>query len=88
MKKTEVYPDKTNTNEVPMKLSSLLLPGEYLSSFSTDTVEVESVAASHTAVVPGCLFICLRGMRYDTHCLLSAVAQAGAVAALVRDRFA
>lgn len=66
-----------------MKLSSLLLPGEYLSSFSADTVEVESVTTSHSSVKQGSLFICLRGTRYDTHSLLSAVQRAGAVAALV-----
>lgn len=66
-----------------MKLSSLLLPGEYLSTFSTDTVEVASVTANHTAVKPGSLFICLRGTRYDAHNLLATAHRAGAVAALV-----
>lgn len=66
-----------------MKLSSLLLPGEYLSSYDADSIEISSVATSHTAIKPGCLFICLRGTRYDAHNLLATAAREGASAALV-----
>lgn len=68
-----------------MKLSSLLLPGEYTSTVPAGDIEVESICTHGGAVTPGCLFICIRGTRYDSHNLLTVAARGGAVAAIVEE---
>ncbi len=66
-----------------MKLSALLLPEEYISLYDANSIDIDTVEIRSDRVRPGSLFICLRGSRYDAHCLLDAVYQKGAVAAVV-----
>lgn len=68
-----------------MKLSALLFPGEYTSAYHTEEIEITSICFTCEAVRQGSLFICLCGTHYNTHALLSTVAENGAAAALVED---
>lgn len=66
-----------------MKLSRLLYEGEYTASVSAEDVEITGIASDTRAIRPGCLFICLRGSRFDSHTLLSLLEEKGAAAAIV-----
>ncbi len=68
-----------------MKLSTLLLPDEYSSPYSAETIEITSVTANASAITEGALFLCLRGTRYDGHALLQLAARRGAAAAVVEE---
>lgn len=68
-----------------MELSSLLFPGEYTSTYSTRGITVTSVCHRGDRITKGCLFICIRGTRYDSHTLLRSAQLNGAAAALVED---
>ncbi len=65
-----------------MKLSSLLFSGEYRSCFSRD-LNITKVARDLGEIIPGCLFFCIRGARFDTHHMLPEIAARGAAAAVV-----
>lgn len=66
-----------------MKLSSLLFQGEYTGKISPDSIEVTQVVSDTRALTKGCLFICLRGARFDSHTLLGMIEASGAAAAIV-----
>lgn len=66
-----------------MKLSQLLYEGEYTGNSDPALIEVGRVVTDTRALFPGCLFICLRGARLDSHTLLSLVEKGGAAAAIV-----
>lgn len=66
-----------------MKLSKLLYPGEYTSATSAEEIEVSGIVSDTAALRRGCLFICLRGTRFDSHTLTSRVEEAGAAAVVV-----
>lgn len=68
-----------------MKLSALLLPEEYTSAYCAEEIEIGSVCINAAKLQKGCLFICLRGTRYDSHNLLTTAASAQAAAALVEE---
>ncbi|MBQ8859028.1 MAG: UDP-N-acetylmuramoyl-L-alanyl-D-glutamate--2,6-diaminopimelate ligase [Clostridia bacterium] len=68
-----------------MKLSEILLPGEYTSLHSPEDIEIESICYSSEDACRGALFICIRGTRYDSHLLLRTAAQAGIAAAVVEE---
>ncbi len=68
-----------------MTLSSLLCEGEYVSSYDPAQIEVQGICVHLPSLTPGCLFLCLRGMHYDTHAMLAAVARGGAAAAIVEE---
>ena len=68
-----------------MKLSALLMPDEYSSSVDPENIEITGIAVSGSALFRGCLFICIRGTRYDSHNLLTLAAKSGAAAAFVED---
>lgn len=68
-----------------MELSALLFPGEYTSTYSTRGIEISTVCYRGSQITPGCLFICLRGTRYDGHALLRTAQAVGAAAALVEE---
>lgn len=68
-----------------MKLSSLLHEGEYSSPHDPSDIEITRVCCTTEQVSEGCLFVCIRGTRYDSHLLLQRVAAQGAAAALIED---
>lgn len=68
-----------------MKLSALLLPGEFSSPYEPDRIDISSICYKSDRVTQGCLFVCMRGTRYDSHLLLQKVAAQGAAAALIED---
>lgn len=63
-----------------MKLSKLLYPGEYTSFQSPEEIEISGIVSDTRGLYPGCLFICLRGARHDSHTLAQRVEEAGAAA--------
>ncbi|MBQ2718911.1 MAG: UDP-N-acetylmuramoyl-L-alanyl-D-glutamate--2,6-diaminopimelate ligase [Clostridia bacterium] len=68
-----------------MKLSKLLYEGEYTGGGDPREIEVSSIVTDTRALTPGCLFICLRGTRFDSHTLLSLVEGKRAAAAIVEQ---
>lgn len=68
-----------------IQLSDLLYPGEYTSPMDAAALSVCGICYDTAKLTPGCVFVCLRGTRCDTHSLLPAVAAAGAAAAVVED---
>ncbi|MBQ8175172.1 MAG: UDP-N-acetylmuramoyl-L-alanyl-D-glutamate--2,6-diaminopimelate ligase [Clostridia bacterium] len=68
-----------------MKLSSLLFEGEFSSPYDPQSIEIGGICCAGDRVTDGCLFVCIRGTRYDSHLLLQKVAAAGAAAALIED---
>lgn len=66
-----------------MKISELLLPGEYTAEGDLAELSVTRPVSDPRALHPGCLFLCLRGLRFDTHTLLKKVEEAGAAAVVV-----
>ncbi len=66
-----------------MKLSSLLYSGEYVSRHSPDTVEITAIVSDTRGLCPGCLFVCLKGQRFDSHTLLQKIKEGGAAAIVV-----
>ena len=68
-----------------MELSALLFPGEYTSSYSPKGIHISGISYRSEEIERGCLFVCLRGTRYDAHTLLRAAGAGGAAAALVEE---
>ncbi len=68
-----------------MKLSALLFSGEYSSVYSPDEIEIQDICYMGDHITPGCLFICIRGTRYDSHLLIKTAAQEKAAAVIVED---
>lgn len=68
-----------------MKLSEILLPGEYTSPYSPEDIEIERICYNSEKACRGALFICIRGTRYDSHLLLRAAAQSEIAAAIVEE---
>ena len=66
-----------------MKLSKLLYPGEYTSASSPEEIEISGIVSDTAALCKGCLFICLRGTRFDSHTLLTRIEEAEAAAVIV-----
>ncbi len=68
-----------------MKLSALLLEGEYKSRYSPEAIEITRIVSDTRALTPDCLFICLRGSRIDTHTMIERIAAAGVAAVLAEQ---
>ena len=68
-----------------MKLSSLLLKGEYSSPYNPKDIEISEICYTGDRITPGCLFICMRGTRYDSHLLLKTALQGNAAAVIVEE---
>lgn len=66
-----------------MKLSSLLHKNEYRTSGDDRDPEISAVCCDRANVSQGCLFVCIRGGRFDTHHMLPEIVRAGAAAAIV-----
>lgn len=63
-----------------MKLSNLLYPDEYQSSFDPERIEITRIVSDARSLSEGVLFICLRGTRFDSHTLLKKAEEAKAAA--------
>ncbi len=68
-----------------MKLSELLYEGEYKSRYSPEAIEITRIVSDTRALEPHCLFICLKGARFDTHTLIERIGEAGASAILAEQ---
>ncbi len=68
-----------------MKLSELLYEGEYTSLHSPEKIEVSHIASDTRGLCQGCLFVCLRGLRFDSHTLLEKIKEGGAAAIIVES---
>ncbi len=66
-----------------MKLSSLLYEGEYVSEYSPENMEITAIVSDTRGLRPGCLFVCLKGLRFDSHTLLQKIKDGGAAAIVV-----
>ncbi len=69
-----------------MKLSCLLLPGEYRSESSPEEIEIRHICHDLRTVKEGCVFICLRSVRLDFSDLVHRLKEAGAVAVITDER--
>ncbi len=63
-----------------MKLSELLYEGEYTSRYDPREIEITGIVSDTRGLTPGCLFVCLRGMRFDSHTLVKKIMEGGAAA--------
>ena len=68
-----------------MKLSELLYEGEYRSHYSPEAIEITRIVSDTRALEPRCLFVCLKGTRFDTHTLMERIDEAGAAAILAEQ---
>jgi len=68
-----------------MKLNGLQLKNNLtcLSSSGSWDVSVDGVVTDSRKITPGCLFVALRGERFDAHDFLNEIAEQGAVAVVV-----
>ncbi len=71
-----------------MKLSQILHKDEYTSACSAEDVEIEGICSDTRHEIKGNLFVCIKGTRFDAHCLLGYVKDKGAAAVLVEEGFA
>ena len=68
-----------------MKLSQILFRDEYTSNTDPDRIEFAHIITHTAELSPGDLFVCLRGLRYDSHTLIGMIEQGGAVAVIAED---
>ena len=66
-----------------MKLSELLYPNEYTSVHSTDDIDITEIVSDTSLLSPGCLFVCIRGTKHDTHQAIPYIARCGTSAIIV-----
>ncbi|MBT0962496.1 UDP-N-acetylmuramoyl-tripeptide--D-alanyl-D-alanine ligase [Denitromonas iodatirespirans] len=59
-----------------------------LGAHATGQASIDAVLSDSRTLVPGCLFVALRGERFDGHDYLDAARQAGAAAAMVDRAYA
>ena len=57
----------------------------HIEVFGSDNLQITDVTADSRMVIPGSLFICLKGATVDGHKFLKSAVEKGAVAALVED---
>ena len=68
-----------------MKLSELLMEGEYSSKCPPYTVEITEIVSDTSKITEGCLFICIKGSKYNPHKMLSFIEKRGASAVIVEE---
>lgn len=68
-----------------MRLSSLLYEGEYTSAYAPDDIEVSAIVSDTRGLRAGCLFVCLKGQRFDSHTLLQKIKEGGAAAIVIEN---
>lgn len=66
-----------------MELNRLLREGEYEGEPIPDGIEITGIENDGEKIAPGCLFICHKGEKFDSHVLLRTLAGAGCAAAVV-----
>ncbi len=67
-----------------MKLTKIL-EGVALAAPITNDMEITGLAYDSRRVVPGCLFVCIKGYQTDGHLYIQNAIEAGAAAVLVQD---
>ena len=68
-----------------MKLSEILFQEEYASAFLAEEIEIEGICTNTKDCMERKLFICVKGTKFDTHCLLQYVKEGKAACALVEE---
>lgn len=68
-----------------MKLSQILFPEEYTSPTKAEEIDFTHIITHTAELSPGVLFICLRGIRYDSHTLIRMIEEGGAAAVIAED---
>lgn len=68
-----------------MKLISLLQELEYQVQKKEVDVEITNLVFDSRKVVPGCVFVALKGANFDGHSYVTAVVEKGAVAVVVQE---
>lgn len=66
-----------------MKLSELLKEGEYSSKCPPYTVDITEIVTDTSKITENCLFICIRGSKYNPHKMLDYIEKRGASAIIV-----
>lgn len=66
-----------------MKLSELLFEGEYTSDRDPRTIEITRIVSDTAKLERGCLFVCIRGTKHDTHRMMTYISKQGAAAVVV-----
>ena len=66
-----------------MKLSQLLYKDEYASDYLAEEVEIEGICSDTHHKMRGCVFVCIRGTKFDTHCLFEYIKDMGAAAVVI-----
>ena len=68
-----------------MNLSCLLYEGEYSSLSPASSVEFSEIATDTSKISDGCVFICVRGTKYNTHKIIPYIKSKGAAAIIVEE---
>ncbi len=63
-----------------MKLSELIYENEYVSGENASDISVNDIASDTGEITEGCVFVCIAGMRHNTHSDISEVVSRGAAA--------
>ncbi len=66
-----------------MKLSELLKEGEYSSKCPPYTVEITEIVTDTSKITENCLFVCIKGSKYNPHKMLDYIEKRGASAIIV-----
>lgn len=70
-----------------MELNELLFPGEYAGDGIPNGVSVTEIVNDGRKIKPGCLFICRKGEKFDSHALLPTLTEAGCSAVVVSREY-
>lgn len=65
-----------------MLLSDILLENEYTSSHEAQSISFSRIVVNTAKLEKNCLFVCMRGQRFDSHSMASLAAVAGACAVI------
>jgi len=68
-----------------LNLSCLLYEGEYSSVCNASTVDFNEIVTDTSKIAEGCVFICLRGTKYNTHKILPFIESKGVSAIIVEE---
>lgn len=71
-----------------MNLNSLLFDSGIDCPEGISNIEISSIVTNSTEVTRGCLFICVRGVHFDSHTLIREVVSRGAAAVVVNSEIA
>lgn len=68
-----------------MKLSEILFSGEYSATADPQEIEFTHIITHTADLGRGVLFVCLRGIRYDSHTLIKIIEEGGAAAVIAEE---